>query len=116
MALDPMAQELVNETMTALQSAPFTKDTEVLINPRRMRALILYSQQRMQVQFNNKRITLVEDNDAPELASAIEAATQVQELPEPVLPPLEAPRGTQAPKTLGQHKSQNGKNGRKYAR
>lgn len=108
MALDPMAQELANETMTALQSTAFARDTEVLISPRRMRALILYSQQRMTVQFNDRRITLVEDNNAPDLTSAIEAATHVPELPEPVLPPLEAPRASS--KTIGQHK--NGKHAR----
>lgn len=91
MALDPMAQELVNETMTALQAAPFKRNTEVLISPRRMRALILFTQQRLVWQFNGLHITLVEDNGAPELASAIEAATQLPDLPEPVLPPAVVP-------------------------
>lgn len=91
MALDPMAQELVTETMTALQGAAFKRNADVLISPRRMRALILFSQQRMNVQLNGVNITLIEDADAPELASAIEAATQVPDLPEPVLPPIEPP-------------------------
>lgn len=109
MALDPMAQELVNETMTQLQAAPFKQDCEVLISPRRMRAIILYSQQRMLLQFGNRRITLVEDSEAPELASAIEAAAHVPELPEPVLPP-------EAPKPTFEMSRNSKKNGRKHAR
>ncbi len=104
MALDPMAQELVNETMTALQTAPFKRNADVLISPRRMRALILYSQQRMVVQFNGINVTLIEDSDAPELASAIEAATAEHELPEPVLPPLPTPtKSTHNGRRNGKH-------------
>lgn len=117
MALDSMAQEIVTETLEQLQAAPLTHDTEILINPRRMRALILHSQQRMQLMFKGLRITLVEDSEAPDLASAIEAAVaHTPELPEPVVPPepkfsaAEVKRAYQA-----QHPKPNGKNG-KHAR
>lgn len=111
MALDPMAQELVTETMTQLQAAAFKTDCDILISPRRMRAIILFSQQRMQLQIGQRRVTLIEDNDAPELSSAIEAALAVPELPElpePVLPPIVQQHN--------KHKAVNGKNGRKHAR
>ena len=85
MAIDSLVKELVDETMKALQSAKFTRDSEVRINPRRMRALILFSQQRMQVQMNGLMLTLVEDANAPELATAINDVIEAP-LPEPVGP------------------------------
>lgn len=105
MALDPMAQELVNETMTALQAAKFGQSVQLSISPRRMRALILFSQQRMQLQINGKLITLVEDSDAPDLPAVIAEALAAQppELPEPVLPP--DPLAHRSSKTVGEHKA-----------
>lgn len=83
MALDKMAQDTVNETMKALQEAPFTHDAELRITPRRMRALILFSQQRMNVQMNGKLITLIEESDAPELAEEIaRVLTPVEDVPD----------------------------------
>jgi hypothetical protein len=68
MALDDLTQKLVDETMEALNAANTALhiEKEVRISPRRMRALILFSQQRMNVQVNGKVVTLVEDKDAPE--------------------------------------------------
>lgn len=68
MALDQLTQQLVDETMQTL-NAPNTAlhiEKDVRISPRRMRALILFSQQRMNVQVNGKLVTLIEDPDAPE--------------------------------------------------
>jgi hypothetical protein len=116
MALDPMAQELVNETMTALQAAKFGQNVQLNISPRRMRALILWTQQRMLMSFHGKTITLVEDNDAPELSAVIAEALAAQppELPEPVVPPEPEPEPRAPSKTIGQHKAER-KNG-KHAR
>ena len=71
MALDAMAKELVDETMKALNEAPFTHDAVIRISPRRMRALQLFVQQKLQVQMNGKVLTLQVDDDAPELAAEI---------------------------------------------
>ncbi len=105
MTLVPMAQELVNETMTALQSAKFGQNVQLNISPRRMRALILFSQQRMQLQINGKLITLVEDSDAPDLPAVIAEALAAQppDLPEPVLPPVVPPLPNKANGKKGKH-------------
>lgn len=78
MALDDLTQQLVDETMQTLNAANTALhiEKEVRISPRRMRALILFGQQRMNVQVQGKIVTLVEDMDAPtELADAIAEAS-----------------------------------------
>lgn len=85
MPLDDMTQQLVDETMQTL-NAPNTAlhiEKDVRISPRRMRALILFSQQRMNVQVNGKIVTLVEDASAPEsFADAIAEASERPTVPE----------------------------------
>ena len=73
--LDPMAQELVNETVSSLQKAPFTHDCEIRISPRRMRAMQLFAQQRMQLNINGRLLVLVEDDNAPEFAAEVAQLT-----------------------------------------
>jgi hypothetical protein len=68
MALDAMAQGLVDETMKLLNEAQFTHEQRIPISPRRMRALILFSQQTIRYQFNGLIHELYEDANAPELA------------------------------------------------
>jgi len=86
MALDQLTQQLVDETMSTLNAANTALhiEKEVRISPRRMRALILFSQQRMNVQVNGKIVTLVEDADAPDsfVAAVAEASGRPIEVPE----------------------------------
>lgn len=49
----------------------------VSVSPRVMRAMILASQQQMQLSFSNgKLVTIVEADDAPEITEAVDAACQ----------------------------------------
>lgn len=87
MALDAMAQELVNETMQGLEQhlkAGNIIDKPVRITARRMRSLILFAQQRMNVQIDGVVITLVEDDKAP--TDFVQAMTEAAPEPEPELP------------------------------
>lgn len=74
MALDAMAQGLVDETMKLLNEAKFSHEQRIPISPRRMRALILFSQQTVRYQVNGLIHELYEDALAPELPEAISAA------------------------------------------
>jgi hypothetical protein len=89
MALDKMVQDLVNETTKALNDVEGTFHNEVLISPRRMRALILFSQQTVRWQRPDGQVVILrEDSDAPEeLSTAILNATQ-EPAPEPELDEL----------------------------
>jgi hypothetical protein len=98
MALDQLTQQLVDETMQTL-NAPNTAlhiEKEVRISPRRMRALILFSQQRLNVQINGKLVTLIEDSNAPEsFTDAVAEASGRPTIPD-VQPDLEPSDSTAA--------------------
>lgn len=75
MALDPTTEATVKETFKTLEdSAIEDVDKPIKISPRRMRCLLLFSQQRMNVQIRGKVVVLEEDSSAPDLLEAIEAA------------------------------------------
>lgn len=81
MGLDRMAKDAAEETMQLLEQtvrAGRVIAKPVAVTPRRMRALILFSQQRMNVNINGQIIQLVEDDSAPQdLAEAIAEACHV---------------------------------------
>lgn len=87
MALDPMVQEMVTETMQGLEQhlrAGNVIDKPVRISPRRMRCLLLFSQQTMRVQVDGVVVVLAEDAEAP--ADFVQAMTEAAPEPEPALP------------------------------
>lgn len=89
MALDKMSDDMVRETMGTLEQFPELGliDKPVKISPRRMRTLILFSQQRMNVNINGHIITLIEDSDAPDdFAQAVRDAVPQ---PEPAAAPVD---------------------------
>jgi len=82
MALDAMTDALVKETFSMLEAAPVENlDKPIRISPRRMRALILFSQQRINAQIRSTVVTMVEDSNAPETFA--EALEEAQPTPEP---------------------------------
>lgn len=93
MALDSMVTELVNETMLGLQNTKFTHDSQLRVSPRRMRAMHLFAQQRMQFNLGGKIITLIEDDNAPEYAEELAAAVKP---PEDIAPPAPTAEELQA--------------------
>lgn len=87
MALDALVTEMVKETMQGLEQhlrAGNVIEKPVRISPRRMRSLILYSQQSMNVQIDGVVVRLVEDSDAPQ--DFVQAMTEAAPDPEPELP------------------------------
>lgn len=74
MALDEMTAQLCKETVDTLTPVAASVKRPIRISPRRMRALILASQQRMTLQFQTSsgvvNVQVVEDDNAPDLLAA----------------------------------------------
>ena len=86
MALDKMVDDMVKETFATLEAFPELGliDKPIKISPRRMRCLLLFSQQTMRVMVNGHQLVLSEDSDAPE--SLEQAARDAVPPPAPELP------------------------------
>ena len=85
MPLDPLTQETVEETIKLLKDAVAEGRKQVApiqISARRMRSMILFMQQRMQIVIDNVQLHLYESDDPPQLQQAIDEAMPP---PEPVL-------------------------------
>lgn len=90
MALSQDILEAFQETITGLQThlrAGNVIAKPVLVTPRRMRQLILYTQAQMNVNIDGQIIMLKEDDNAPQ--DFVQAMTQAAPDPEPALSPDE---------------------------
>lgn len=76
MALDQLTQELCKETVETIKLRAQDIRQPVAVSARRMRALILATQERMTITVDGVPVVLFVADNAPELSDAINAACE----------------------------------------